>query len=75
MAVIFKRDFKQKSMTLKTNCQCTDCSCTEKFEIIKTEELLNLIQHGRLNGKQIEFLKTRVDSKKCKNCHVGNHYK
>ena len=61
-------------MSSKIVCQCQDCDCTEEFEIIKTEELLNLIQHGRLNKKQIEFLKTRVDSKKCKNCHIGNHY-
>ncbi len=62
-------------MTSKINCQCTDCNCIEEFEVIKTEELLNLIQHGRLNEKQIAFLKTRIDSKKCKNCHVGNHRK
>lgn len=61
-------------MSSKINCQCSDCKCTEKLEVVKTEELLNLIQHGRLNEKQIKFLKTRVGSKKCKNCHVGNHY-
>ena len=59
----------------KINCQCIKCNCQEKFETIETEELLNLIQHGRLTPYQISFLKTRVGSKLCKQCFVGKHYK
>ena len=61
-------------MGQKINCRCKECQCQEKFETIETEELLNLIQHGRLNPDQISFLKTRVGSKLCKQCFVGNHY-
>jgi len=56
------------------DCQCTECDCKVNFEIIEGEELLNLIQHGRLDDKQIAFLKTRVGSKICKQCFVSNHY-
>ena len=44
------------------------------FEIIESEELLNLIQHGRLSDEQIAFLKTRVESKICKECSLGKHF-
>lgn len=43
------------------------------FETINGEELLNLIQHGRLNDEQIMFLKTRVGSKVCKQCFINKH--
>ncbi|MFQ5781815.1 MAG: hypothetical protein ACE5GR_02010 [Nitrosopumilus sp.] len=57
------------------NCKCSECNCQEKFETIETEELLNLIQHGRLSQTQINFLKTRVGSKVCKQCITGKHFK
>ena len=38
-------------------CQCTECDCHKEFESIDKEELLNVIQQGRLNSKQIEFAK------------------
>ena len=59
----------------KIICQCIKCNCQEKFETIETEELLNIIQHGRLNHEQILFIKTRVGSKLCKQCFIENHYK
>ncbi len=59
-------------MGTKIPCECT-CGCKEIFEIIETEELLNLIQHGRLNEEQIAFLKTRVGSRVCKLCFIGKH--
>ena len=43
--------------------------------MIETEELLNLIQHGRLNQEQITFLKKRVGSRVCKQCFLGEHPK
>jgi len=43
--------------------------------MIDGEELLNLIQHGRLDDEKIAFLKTRVGSEVCKHCFVGQHYK
>lgn len=58
----------------KIDCQCSECGCKVNFETIEGEELLNLIQHGRLDDKQIAFLKTRVGSKICKQCFIGNHY-
>jgi len=61
-------------MGSKINCQCTECNCQEKFETIDTEELINLIQHGRLTPDQIYFLKTRVGSKLCKPCFAEKHY-
>ena len=60
-------------MDSKIDCECIECDCKENFEIIDGEELLNLIQHGRLTDKQISFLKTRVGSKICKHCFVGKH--
>ncbi|KAF6242170.1 hypothetical protein C6988_09785 [Nitrosopumilus sp. b1] len=60
-------------MGSKINCQCTECNCNENFEIVETEELINLIQHGRLNQEQIAFLKTRVGSRICKYCFTGKH--
>ena len=60
-------------MGLTINCECKNCSCTKEFERIETEELFNLIQHGRLTPKQIEFLKTRIGSKLCKQCFIENH--
>ena len=50
-----------------------ECKCDRVFETIETEELINLIQHGRLQPEQIEFLKKRVDSKSCKFCFTGSH--
>jgi hypothetical protein len=43
--------------------------------MINGEELLNLIQHGRLDDEKIAVLKTRVESKLCKHCFAGQHYK
>lgn len=57
----------------KIDCQCSKCSCKVNFEIIDGEELLNLIQHGRLDDEKIEFFKTRVGSRICKHCFVGKH--
>ena len=62
-------------MGKKINCECTECNCQKIFETIETEELINLIQHGRLNSEQISFLKTRVGSRTCKQCFVEKHYK
>ena len=56
-------------------CQCTECDCHNDFESINPEELLNVIQHGRLNPKQIEFAKKRIGSKICERCFVGKHLK
>lgn len=60
-------------MGSKIDCQCTECNCKINFEAMNGEELLNLIQHGRLNDEQIAFLKTRVGSKICKQCFIGKH--
>jgi hypothetical protein len=60
---------------LKIDCKCTECSCKVNFEMVDGEELLNLIQHGRLDDEKIAVLKTRVGSKVCKHCFVGQHYK
>ena len=60
-------------MGLKIDCQCSKCDCKVNFEVINGEELLNLIQHGRLTDEQISFLKTRVESKICKHCFAGKH--
>ena len=57
------------------DCHCPNCSCEQSFELVETEELLNLIQHGRLTQEQIIFLKSRVGSKLCKQCFIGNHKK
>jgi len=54
-------------------CQCTQCKCYKEFESIDEEELLNVIQHGRLNSKQIEFAKKRLGSSICEQCFVGKH--
>jgi len=45
------------------------------FEEINHEELLNVIQHGRLNQKQIDWAKKRIGSKICERCFTGNHMK
>jgi len=58
----------------KISCECSKCNCQEKFETIETEELLNLIQHGRLNQEQIAFLKTRIGNRTCKQCFIEKHY-
>ncbi|MFB5620075.1 MAG: hypothetical protein ACE5RC_02945 [Nitrosopumilus sp.] len=55
------------------DCQCSECDCKVNFETIESEELLNLIQHGRLTEEQTAFLKTRVGSKICKHCFIGKH--
>ncbi len=34
-------------------CQCEKCNCKQEFEPINQEELLNVIQHGRLDQKQL----------------------
>ena len=60
-------------MGLVINCMCLKCNCTEEFERIETEELFNLIQHGRLTQEQIMFLKSRIGSKLCKQCFIENH--
>jgi hypothetical protein len=59
----------------KIKCQCHDCKCQIEFDLINKEELLNVIQHGRLNEKQIEFAKKRIGSKICEECFVGKHWK
>ena len=56
-------------------CQCKNCNCKEEFEPIDSEELLNVIQHGRLNQKQIDFAKKRIGSKLCEKCFGKNHLK
>ena len=39
------------------NCECEKCSCNVEFEAIDGEELLNLIQHGRLTQEKSIYLK------------------
>ena len=56
-------------------CQCPDCGCQEEFEPLDKEQLLNVIQHGRLNPKQIEFAIKRIGSTICEKCIVGKHWK
>ena len=36
-------------------------------------KLLNAIQHGRLNPKQIEFAKKRIGAMVCAQCFAGKH--
>lgn len=59
----------------RINCECTMCSCKVEFPIIHSDELLNLIQHGRLNEEQTKFLQNRIDNRICKECFRGKHYK
>ncbi len=59
-------------MSKKIKCQCS-CNCTEEFESIDKELLLNLITHGRVDAKRAEYLTSRVGSKLCKNCFTGKH--
>jgi len=61
-------------MGVKISCECTKCDCQKIFEVIETEELINLIQHGRLNSEQILFLKTQIESKICIQCFVKKHH-
>jgi len=56
-------------------CSCTECDCHREFESINKEELLNVIQHGRLNSKQIAFAKKRLGSSICEQCFSGRHQK
>lgn len=56
-------------------CNCSECDCHKEFESISKEELLNVIQHGRLNQKQIKFAKKRIGSKICERCFEGKHLK
>ena len=56
-------------------CQCGKCNCHVDFEHIDKEHLLNVIQHGRLNPKQIEFAKKRIGSMICEGCFLGKHQK
>ncbi len=62
-------------MLVILQCQCKKCDCHQEFESIDKEELLNVIQHGRLNPKQIEFAKKRIGSMICERCFVGKHLK
>ena len=55
------------------NCECEKCSCNGEFEAIDGEELLNLIQHGRLTQEKATYLKSRVGSKLCKSCFMDEH--
>jgi hypothetical protein len=59
----------------KIRCKCIECDCHIEFESINREELLNVIQHGRLNPKQIEFAKKRIGSMICESCFVRKHLK
>jgi len=54
--------------------KCSKCECQEEFEIIDQEQLLNAIQHGRLNPKQIEFAKKRIGNMVCERCFAGKHW-
>lgn len=54
-------------------CQCSECSCLIEFEPIDKERLLNTIQHGKLDKKQIDLAMKRLDSKVCERCFVGRH--
>lgn len=56
-------------------CQCLICDCRIEFESIDKEELLDIIQHGRLNPKQTAFAKKkkRLGSSICEQCFVGKH--
>lgn len=54
-------------------CQCTECDCHKEFDSISGEELLNVIPHGRLNPKQIEFAKKRVGRSICEQCFIEIH--
>jgi len=56
-------------------CHCEKCNCNEEFEPIDQEHLLNVIQHGRLDQKQIDFAMKQIDSKLCERCFIGNHIK
>ena len=58
----------------KIRCKCSKCECQEEFEIIDQEQLLNAIQHGRLNPKQIEFAKKRIGNMICERCFAGKHW-
>lgn len=57
----------------KIRCKCSKCECKEEFEVIAHEHLLNAIQHGRLNPKQIEFAKKRIGDMVCAQCFAGKH--
>jgi hypothetical protein len=61
-------------MTTRIFCECAKCDCQKEFVAVDTEDLINLIQHGRLDQKQTDFLKTRVGSRSCKQCFLGNHH-
>ncbi|AJZ75424.1 hypothetical protein SU86_002390 [Candidatus Nitrosotenuis cloacae] len=54
-------------------CQCEKCHCSEEFEPIDKENLLNTIQHGRLDKKQIEFAMKRLDNVLCEKCFLNKH--
>lgn len=59
-------------MPAKIKCQC-HCNCSEEFEPINRELLLNLITHGRVDAKRAKYLTSRIDSKVCKNCFTKEH--
>ncbi len=54
-------------MSQKIKCQCSQCGCSEEFESIDKELLLNLITHGRVDVKREEYLTNRVGNNLCKN--------
>ena len=54
-------------------CQCDRCHCDAEFEQVDRERLLNTVQHGRLDKKQIEFAMSRIDSVLCEKCFLGSH--
>ena len=60
-------------MPKKIICQCNNCNCSQEFEPIDKELLLNLITHGRVDSKRAEYLTSRVGSNLCKNCFTGKH--
>lgn len=60
---------------MNKHCQCDKCMCDEEFDSIDKEHLLNTIQHGRLDQKQIDFAMKRIDSNLCEKCFIGIHSK
>lgn len=54
-------------------CQCDKCNCTREFEPVNREKLLNTVQHGRLDQKEIAFAIKRLDSTLCELCFLGKH--
>lgn len=67
--------FSQNLVWMIVQCQCNECGCRKEFDPVDKEKLLNTIQHGKLDKKQIEFAMKRIDSKLCESCFVGRHVK